>query len=804
MLNLPPSSALAKSVTLSIQSQSTHAQPTAPPPAQSDTGSGPQVAEGSVSHLRSSTEALAQGENLNLQSPEKGPLPEAPALRFEATAETRKSPKNPQPIKKNPTPVPKKNPTPKPAPKPEPVPAPIPEPEPIPVDPDAGLDKPARLKGANRSPEKSDEAVYEEYLSLQREIRDDPNPETKQLTPEARRSLIQEKLLLRLGREHYQNLPSEQKTALNAFLNRFEIPDLIVSEVQFAGGADAIEGIVTGTGVDGHYTNAMLNSLKGLLESQRLTPELLSALEQLQTAPLHPELEPQRTSLLRSALQELAYPERIEQHSKGTCAPTTVQILLALKNPVQYLNILKDLASPSGQVSSAHLHGPARIEREADTLKDDKSGRSLSSRLLQPAFMEYANGEENYDNAKDRNISGDKEYPGLDEKGAVRLNAALFGEQAYQLRYLHADPDPAWTGFVKPSQLKQELEQALSRGEPVPVGLRWGESAHKILLTALDPVEDKAFFMNPWGELQNMPLEVFYARLESASLPKLPPTETAVNKNVLAILPGKASQKSAYTPISTWRYYKVTDYLVEDPILKKLPEGHKTLLREKFRSLRLSPEDGSRNLDLLLHLSKTGLADEQMFNRIQAVRDKDELAALVRLYKLSETLPPEKIKPLLAVAPDQNLDAVYYEMLLNQLDQPEVSAILLAKAQAQKTAKENGQWDQLQSTQAKIKEDFIAVESDADLESLVNISQEANEQTRLFMLRKIAEKWPHAKAEQAADTLTANLNVMELKYLLHGLEPNTRFVGADSPEQIRRYLRKSVRNAALTRRASGL
>jgi hypothetical protein len=754
-------------------------------------------------------QALAQGENLNVNEPEKGPLAEAPALQFAAAApaETAKKkptpqPNKPQPNKKNPPAPPLKKPAP---PKSDPLseakPEAKPEPQPEPVDPDLGLDKPARIKGSNRPPEKADEQVYEEYLNLQREVRDDPSQSG--LSPEARRSLIQDKLLLRLGREAYQNLPPAQQTALNQFLTQFEMKDLVVSEVQSEGGADAVDGIVTGTGVDGHYTNSLLNSLKGLLESKRLSPELLTALENFQQAPLHPELAPQRMTLLRSALQELAFPERIEQHSKGTCAPTTVQILLALKNPVKYLEILKGLASPEGKVPPAHLHNPDLMEREADTLKDDKSGRSLSSRLLQPAFMEYANGAENYDNTRDRNISGDKEYPGLDEKGAVRLNAALFGENAYQLRYLHADPDPTWKGFVKPSQLKQELAQVLAQGEPVPVGLRWGESAHKILLTAIDPEQEKAFFMNPWGELQHMHLEVFYARLESASLPQLPTKPPSENKATLETLPGKASQKSAYNAISNWRYYKVTDYLVEDPVLKKLPEAHKTLLREKFRSLRLSPEYGSRQLDLLLHLSKSGLADEHMFSRIQAVRDKDELAALVRLYGLSEKLAPEQLKPLLDAAPDQNLDAVYYEMLLNHLDQPEMSAILIAKAQAQKLAKETGQIEAQSSAQAKIKEDFIALESGGSLESLKVLSQDANEQTRLFMLRKIAEKWPYAQAEQAAQVLTADLNLMDLKYLLQGIEPNTRFVGADSPDQVRRYLRMSVRNAALTRKAAG-
>jgi hypothetical protein len=724
--------------------------------------------------------ALAQGENLDLQESERGPLRPTP-LRFEASlvAEAAKKPQKPKQISSKLPPAP----TP-------------PEPEPVAIDPDAGIDKPPLLLGSQRAPEKADEQIYSEYLSLQREIRDDLAKNQTPFNSSEQRGLIQDKLLLRLGREKYLDLPTATKNALNQFLNHFELKDLVVTEVQAEGGAEAVDGIVTGTGVDGHYTNSMLRSIQALLENERLTPDLLLAMENLMAAPLHPELSNQRQTLMRSGLQELAFPERIEQHAKGTCAPTTVQILLALKNPVQYLSILQALASPDGKVPGSLLHGASGMEREADTLQNDRSGRSLSSRLLQPAFMEYANGDENYDNRSDRNSDGKKEYSGLDEKGAVRLNEALFGAGSYVFRFVNAQPDPAWQGFVKADTLMHELTTALAQGEPVPVGLRWGESAHKVLLTEIDSKEDKAFFMNPWGELQVMPLEVFQARIDSASLPKLSNISNQ-NRSALAGLPGEAQKKTAYNAISNWRYYKVTDYLLEDPVLKKLPDERKTLLREKFRSLRLSPEYASRQLDLLAHLTKTGLADQNLFARIQEVRDKDDLAALVRLYSLSEKLPIERLKPLLAVAPDQNLDSAYYQLLMTHLDNPALTEALLAKAQTNKIAKETGTLSEQAGIQAKIKEDFITIESGGSLEQLKNLSQNANEQTRLFILLKISEKWPVSQAEQAAQIMTADLDLLSLKYVLQGLEPNTDFGGADTPEQIRRFVRSHVRTAAI-------
>lgn len=749
-----------------------------------------EISDSSASAVHGS---LQTGEQLQLQANAKGPLsdqllelnqPPAEALQ---SAETSKKPAkvNPKPAPKAKGPLKAKQPEAKLPPKPEPP----------PLDPDRGIEKPPLLNGSKRSPEKADQEVYQTYLSLQREVRDDL--EKAQQTPDLsqHKSLILEKMLLRLGREAYQKLPDEQKAALVSFLNQFAFKDLVLAEVQSEGGAEAVDGIVTGTGVDGHYTGSMLRSLQGLLEAGRLSPELLQGFEQLNAAPLHSELEPQRLTLMRSALQELAFPERIEQHSKGTCAPTTIQILLSLKNPVQYLRILQGLSSPDGKVPEAVLNGASGMEREADTLRDDRSGRSLSSRLLQPAFMEYANAEQNYDNARDRNSDGQNEYAGLPEHSAIYLSDALFGKGTYQFRYVNASPDPSWQGYVPAGILLGELKQALGQGEPVPVGLRWGESGHKILLTALDQADQKAYFMNPWGELQNMPLETFSKRLDSASLPKKAPA----GRQAINTLFGSAASKESYQPIRNWRYYKISDYLLEEPSLQKLPEAHKEMLREKFRSLRLSPEDAARQMDVLLSLSKADLANEALFQRIEAVGDKDQLAALVQLYAHHEKLPAERFKQLIAAEPDKNLDSVYYEMLMEQLADPAKAEPLLKLAQERQAMKLDGRDESFERTQARLKEEFIALESGGSLETLKTLASSASEQTRLLMLHKVREKWPAAQAEAAATILLEGLNTLQLNYVLRALEPQTRYLGADTDEQLRRVLRSNIRNAAIKR-----
>lgn len=750
--------------------------------------------------------ALAQADAAEFGTPPQSEVPKP--LRFElpATAkdpvkgQTKKGPvKSPGKVVKdsknlnnlnNKGPVKETNP--QPVAKPEPV----KEPEPPKQDPDEGIEKPERLTGSKRLPEKDDDAAYEIYLGLQREVRDDLKAAGTSIPEADKKALILDKLLLRIGQEAFVQLPEEHKNQVRAFVSQFNFSDLVLAEVQSEGGADAVDGIVTGTGVDGHYTSSMLNSLQGLLSSGRLNPELIGALQQLQTAPLHADLEPQRLTLLRSTLQELAFPERIEQHSKGTCAPTTVQIVLALRDPVKYTRIVTALASPTGSVPAAEIHGQNGMLREADTLRDDKSGRSLSSRLLQPALMEFGNGELNYDNAKDRNSDGKAEYAGLDEHGSIRLLEALFGKGSYALRYTHANPDPAWTGFVKPEKLMQEIETALDQGTPVPVGMRWGESAHKVLLTKIDKPANRVYLINPWGELQTMPLETLRKRMDAASLPKAPASPPG--KDALATLPGKGAQLASYEPISSWRYYKITDYLLEDPTLKNLSDDRKGLLRDKFRTLKLSPDFASRQMDVLSKLSHAGLVDDKLFERIGAVRDKDELTSVVKLYSNFDKLPTETFKTLLATEPDKHLDPVWYGMLMDELDKPEVATPLLARAQARQAAVADGSAQVKDQTLAGIRDAFVAL-TPGDLKGLKPLLAEADEAAKAFMLRKVMDNWPPGLAEDAADLLTADLDGQALKYVQLVLDPTRLAVGSDAA--VRNYLRNQTRIAARTRAA---
>jgi len=60
----------------------------------------------------------------------------------------------------------------------------------------------------------------------------------------------------------------------------------------------------------------------------------------------------------------------------GTCAPTTLAIDLAMRNPAEYARIALGLASPEGRVT---LAGGLEIQREPGTATEEKSACSGKS-----------------------------------------------------------------------------------------------------------------------------------------------------------------------------------------------------------------------------------------------------------------------------------------------------------------------------------------------------------------------------------------------------------------------------------------
>ncbi|PIQ27888.1 hypothetical protein COW36_08730 [bacterium (Candidatus Blackallbacteria) CG17_big_fil_post_rev_8_21_14_2_50_48_46] len=346
----------------------------------------------------------------------------------------------------------------------------------------------------------------------------------------------------------FSELSSEQQHRALEILASKGALDALSPEIQGAGGGTAQSG--TAAGEKGHYVNSPISSFSQLIREGKLDDRLLEALEKLNTGEnLDPALKSQSEELFNSALQNIAFPEKISQHSKGTCAATRVEALLAMDNPAAYLDTVRKLASPSARarIDSAFL------QRVSGTETGDQSGRSVASRLIQPALMEYANGSQlDYDNQADAHQAKSSFLPsprngagGLTVPETLHLIEGVFGkERIDSVHSIYTDPPETR------EQVLKATERMVSEGKtPLLVDLDWGDSAtggdggHALLLSKLD--SKQAYFMNPWGELDSMPRAEFDARLRAGIALKKPPT-----------LPPRAQSTSSYSELAPERYLR--------------------------------------------------------------------------------------------------------------------------------------------------------------------------------------------------------------------------------------------------------
>lgn len=207
-----------------------------------------------------------------------------------------------------------------------------------------------------------------------------------------------------------------------------------------------------------------------------------------------------RNALVTDLVQELATPSSINQGPRGTCAPTTLAIQLAMNDPAEYARIAAGLASPDGEVV---LAGGQTLTREEGTAADDKTGRSTTQRLIGSAFMELANGDRDYDNA-----SGEGAGAWSDKLDV--LYEAVTGRKMSDQR-LTTDEQRAGAMDIIDTQLRA--------GAAVPVALAWGDGYHKVLVTGTETVNGQEYvkYTNPWGREERIPRADFEKRLADIS-----------------------------------------------------------------------------------------------------------------------------------------------------------------------------------------------------------------------------------------------------------------------------------------------
>lgn len=233
--------------------------------------------------------------------------------------------------------------------------------------------------------------------------------------------------------------------------------------------------------------------------------DFFAVLKQVNEAQIDPNLD--RTYFLEEVLEDINDPTRINQKSKQTCTATTVQIMLAKQNPAEYLRLATELASPSGKTK---LADGTSIQREPDWRSDD-GGRTNTSRLMQPAFMEVGNGSGEYDNTAD--ITTSSKYgknQGLYIDQLADLTADVLKKKT---SYVSSTRDG---GSTSASKIIDDMKTYL-KTTPVPLSLHTSKGGHAVLATKIE--NDKLFFTNPWGTEETIALSDLSNILNGAVFP---------------------------------------------------------------------------------------------------------------------------------------------------------------------------------------------------------------------------------------------------------------------------------------------
>lgn len=234
-------------------------------------------------------------------------------------------------------------------------------------------------------------------------------------------------------------------------------------------------------------------SLINLLKSGKLSKKdsqghtILQTLTTLSTQEMGPNLD--RKQIFDQLVAELDDPGHINQGTQGTCAPTTIQYLLATRDPAEYARIITGLTSKDGAVT---MRNGDTLQRDRGSLGPDRTGRTDIDRIFQAATMEYADGDDEYDNRTDKHTRADDSvYSGLYPEQQERALDALFGDKYDKVDFDRNTPQGR-------SEAERRLRQALDRGEQVAVSMYWSDTGtHAVLVVGM--TDSTVMIRNPWG-----------------------------------------------------------------------------------------------------------------------------------------------------------------------------------------------------------------------------------------------------------------------------------------------------------------
>lgn len=225
--------------------------------------------------------------------------------------------------------------------------------------------------------------------------------------------------------------------------------------------------------------------------------------------------------LTAQAIVQTADPGRtITQGDHGTCAATTIEYVLATRNPSEFVRVARGLTGDDGWVQ---LAGGKMATRVPDSVAEDHSGRTQLDRVVQAAFMQVGGADSGtYTNARDGFSEGPASSP-ANGWGGMNLQPGSFmaralgmpgnqtetgavSQSGLMLEQVHGLAEQAtgekYTDIYDwrstPGQVTSRIADFTKDGkDTIPVSLQWDGGRHRITVTKVE--NGRVYFRNPWG-----------------------------------------------------------------------------------------------------------------------------------------------------------------------------------------------------------------------------------------------------------------------------------------------------------------
>ena len=208
----------------------------------------------------------------------------------------------------------------------------------------------------------------------------------------------------------------------------------------------------------------------------------------------------QGDTVLAEVISQVADPGRIRQNNKGTCTVTTIEHLLASRQPAEYARVIGGLTSGSGEVT---LQDGTRIRRDAKLVAADDSDRTNSSRIFQATMMEYGNGAgRDYRNDVDGHVNRLSGQFEKNRRGDVRSGLNIEGRKKVSDSVLGSESTiKEFSGNTR--RTEDDIAGALRENRAVQVSLKWSRDDqdihgnHALSVTGMD--DKYVYLRNPHG-----------------------------------------------------------------------------------------------------------------------------------------------------------------------------------------------------------------------------------------------------------------------------------------------------------------